>query len=94
MLRKPTGTRLVYVDNMRAGFGGMIMYHMIADSSAELIQMVNKIGVQRKWLQWPGTYREHFDICLTKRKLAIQAGAVELTQKELARKLYTRRPKV
>lgn len=60
----------VYVDNMRAGFGGMIMCHMIADSSAELIKMVDKIGVQRKWLQQSGSYREHFDICLTKRKLA------------------------
>jgi hypothetical protein len=35
----------VYVDDMGAPYRGMIMFHMIADSSAELLAMADKIGV-------------------------------------------------
>ena len=76
---------MVYVDNMRASFGRMVMCHMIADSTEELLAMADRIGVQRKWLQAKGTHREHFDICGSKRKLAVQAGAKEITMKELVR---------
>jgi hypothetical protein len=81
----------VYVDNMRATFGRMKMCHMIADSSEELLEMADKIGVQRKWLQDAGTYREHFDIALSKRKLAVEAGAIEITMSALGQKLLERR---
>ena len=81
----------VFVDDMRASFGGMTMCHMIADSREELDAMADRIGVQRKWIQKPGTYAEHYDICLSKRRLAVKAGAVEITLKELGRKLIERR---
>ena len=68
----------VYVDNMRASFGRMTMCHMIADTTEELLDMADRIGVQRKWLQYPGTWKEHFDIALSKRAMAIAAGAVEI----------------
>ena len=74
----------VYIDNARMGYGSMRMCHMLADSSAELLLMADKIGVQRKWIQCAGTWREHFDICLTKRSLALSNGAIEKTQRELA----------
>lgn len=73
----------VYVDDMRAPFRGMLMCHMIADTTEELVAMAERIGVRRKWVQHPGTAREHFDICLAKRALAVQAGAQEVTQREL-----------
>lgn len=73
----------VYVDDMKAKFGNMIMCHMIADTHQELMRMVDKIGVNRKWIQNEGHYNEHFDICLAKKKLAIQAGAVPVTKVEL-----------
>lgn len=73
----------VYVDNMKAGFGRMVMCHMIADSSEELLSMADAIGVDRKWIQHPGTHREHFDICKSKRAKAVELGAVEVTMREL-----------
>lgn len=62
----------------------MIMCHMIADSTEEILQMVKKIGVNPKWIQDAGTPREHFDICLSKKALAIKAGAKEIGFRELA----------
>jgi len=75
----------VYVDDVRHPFGRMIMCHLWADSDAELLAMVDKIGVQRKWIQGHpqlsfGKHRNasfvHFDISLEKKKLAIQHGAI------------------
>lgn len=74
----------VYVDDMRAPFGRMIMCHMMADTSDELLQMADTIGVARKWIQYPGTPKEHFDISLSKRALAVKHGAIEITQREMA----------
>lgn len=81
----------VYVDDYGAPFGRMIMCHMIADSMDELMSMADKIGVKRKWIQNPGKYSEHFDICLSKRKLAIMAGAIELSPKDLVRRMMDKK---
>jgi hypothetical protein len=70
---------------------------MIADTREELLQMADKIGVNRKWIQSEGTYREHFDICLSKKKLAIEKyGAKPVTMMELAKIIYSRKeaPKI
>ena len=76
----------VYVDDMKANFGNMVMCHMWADTDAELLAMADKIGVQRKWIQGHpelsfGKHRNaswvHFDIAMSKRALAVKAGAVE-----------------
>lgn len=45
--------------------------------------MADKIGVARKWLQKPGTHHEHFDVAMSKRKLAVSAGAKEIGRREL-----------
>jgi NRPS condensation-like uncharacterized protein len=81
----------VYVDDMRAPYGRMIMCHMAADTTDELLAMANRIGVSRKWLQKPGTWQEHFDIARSKRALAVAAGAVEVTRKELVQGMMRRR---
>lgn len=81
---------MVYVDNMRATLGRMRMCHMIADSTAELLEMSDRIRVSRHWIQYPGTYREHFDICLSKRRLAIEAGAIEITAHDLVLRIRAR----
>jgi hypothetical protein len=81
----------VYVDTMRANFGRMKMCHMVADTSAELMGMADRIGVDRKWVQDAGTDREHFDIALSKRSLAIGYGAQEVGMIELGRILRRKR---
>jgi rRNA maturation endonuclease Nob1 len=83
----------VYVDGMRAPLGRMVMCHMIADTSEELLLMADRIGVDRKWLQDAGTDREHFDIALSKRRLAIQHGAIEIGMRDLAVKIRAKREK-
>ncbi len=80
----------VYIDDMDAPYKGMIMCHMIADSNEELLEMADKIGVKRKWIQYPGTHKEHFDVCLSNKKKAIQLGAIEITWRELGRKVFSR----
>lgn len=76
----------VYVDDMAAPFGNMVMCHMWADTDDELLAMADKIGVQRKWIQGHptlsfGKHRNaswvHFDIAQSKRALAVRYGAVE-----------------
>lgn len=81
----------VYVDNARIPYHGMIMYHMLADSTAELLAMADRIGLNRKWIQNPGSDREHFDVGATKRALAVRAGAVEIGAREVAAILRNRR---
>lgn len=68
----------VYVDDMRAKFGRMVMCHMIGDEQ-DLHAMAQKIGVARKWYQG-----DHYDICLSKRELAVTFGAVPITMKQCA----------
>jgi hypothetical protein len=81
----------VYVDYMAAPFvtrrNVMVMCHMIADTTEELLAMADRLGLRREWLQDAGTYREHFDLAKTKRALAVQHGAVEVTQRELAQRV-------
>ena len=71
----------VYVDDVRHAFGRMVMCHLWADSLDELLAMVDRIGVQRKWLQQPPHASwVHFDITLSKKARALEAGAI-LTDK-------------
>lgn len=74
----------VYIDNYNASFQGMVMCHMVANTTEELLAMVDRIGVNRKWIQYLGTYNEHFDICLAKKALALKAGAVEISARDYA----------
>jgi len=82
---------MVYIDNYNAKFGRMIMCHMFADTTEELLLMCDKIGVARKWIQYPGTYKEHFDICLSKKAKALQLGAKEVGWREYADFLNNRK---
>lgn len=71
----------VYVDRANIPFGNMIMYHMLADTLDELHEMADKIGVRRRWFQ--NRNIPHYDICKSKRVLAIQFGAIEIDNRQL-----------
>jgi len=75
----------VYVDNARRPFGRLKMCHMIADTSDELLDMARAIGLRVKWLQYAGTHREHFDVSLSRRKRAIDRGAIEISSIDLVK---------
>ena len=82
---------VVYVDNAQIPYGRMKMCHMVADTPDELHAMADRIGVKRKWYQWP-TSAPHYDICLEKRKLAVENGAREVGRHELSKFLKWLRP--
>lgn len=81
----------VYVDRMRAAYGQMVMCHMVADTDEELHEMADRIGVRRRWHQKPGTPHSHYDICLSKRKLAVQFGALEVSRRGLVEIIQRKR---
>lgn len=72
----------VYVDDMEAPCGWMIMCHMVADTTQELCEMADHIGVSQRWIQKPGTAEEHFDISKGARSQAVRLGAQEITMQE------------
>lgn len=75
----------VYVDDMRAQFGSMVMCHMLADTDDELHAMAARIGLSRRWWQDPAkTAGSHYDVCLSKRAAAVAAGAFEITYRQAA----------
>lgn len=76
----------VYVDNARARFGRMVMCHMVADTEDELHALAMGIGMSREWYQG-----DHYDVSLHKRALALKAGAVTISRRDLGRWLAARR---
>lgn len=76
----------VYVDTMQANYRRYVMCHCWADTRDELFTMMTTIGVQLKRFQRPANVPiqgmnaswEHFDISMSKKKLAIKHGAVEV----------------
>ena len=83
---------MVYVDNMYATpmgqYGRMKMSHMVADTRAELIGMAQAIGLNPRWIQDGHRHNHvHFDVSLAMRRKAVDAGAQELTMREMSRML-------
>ena len=67
----------VYVGPSQYPYGRMVMCHMVADSLDELHEMATKIGV-RRWFQ--SGSRPHYDICKSKRRMALRFGAIEVDE--------------
>ena len=80
----------VFVDDMfkypLGRYGRMKMSHLIADSETELHAMAKKIGVARRWYQG-----DHYDVCLSKRQMAIALGAKPITLRELSKRVQRKR---
>lgn len=77
----------VYVDQARNAYRRMVMSHMIADTPAELHAMADRIGIPRRWYQAQAS-TPHYDVCQSKRALAIAAGAIEVDRRHLAAILH------
>lgn len=75
---------MVYVDSPKYRHFRYIMCHMIADTEEELHAMADKIGISRKHFQ-DKDGRPHYDICKTKRRLAIEHGAIEADTNHIIR---------
>ena len=57
------------------------MSHMLADTEEELHAMAAKIGLKRGWFQPLST--PHYDVSQTKRREALDNGAVEIGNHDL-----------
>ena len=81
----------VYVDDARNPYRRYIMCHMMADTYEELDEMREKLGLNLKWIQYAGGWKEHYDISLSKRTEALSHGAISITQRAFVEKLRRRR---
>ena len=66
--------------------------HLLADTTEELIEFAKSIGLKERWIQHPGTPKEHFDI-MSQRKVnqAIRLGAEVLNRRDFVQKLVEKR---
>lgn len=74
----------VYVDDMKRpatiGRGRPAIWsHLFADGPTELADFARQVGLRPEWLQNAGSHREHYDVTLTVRQLAISLGARAIT---------------
>lgn len=85
----------VYVDDMyrypMGGLGRMKMSHLLADSDSELLAFARSIGLNPQWHQSPGTAKSHFDVSMSRRRLAIDSGAQPITLRQAGEKVAYRR---
>lgn len=69
----------VYVDDMarpaNITFRPAKWSHLFADTSAELDEFRQRLGLREEWLQHRGTHREHYDVTATVRERALRLGA-------------------
>lgn len=77
----------VYVDPLR-NYGGSATFrwkhscHLFADTEEELHAFAKKIGMKRSWFQGEARL-PHYDLNARRRQAAVQAGAVEVTWREV-----------
>lgn len=79
--QEPPARFAVYVDAPIWPYRGMVMCHMFAERLEDLHAMADRIGVARRWFQnRPGF--PHYDISKSKRRLAVQFGALEVDRQQ------------
>lgn len=69
----------VYVDDMEARFRRMVMCHMTADAMGELHLFAARLGLKMEWFQG-----DHYDLSKTKRRKAVELGALEISIGQMA----------
>ncbi len=78
-------------------YRGDRMYHVLSDilgleGGRELRAFVRQYGLRAEWIQYAGTYREHFDVREDTGLLMLADGAArQVTNRELGTLLATKR---
>lgn len=85
----------VYVDPLYEHGGSKtfkwkVSCHMYADSLDELHAMAKAIGMKRSWFQDRPDF-PHYDLVSTRRKLAVEAGAIEVERQDAMRHAQRKR---
>ncbi len=86
-----TGPVAVYVDpltNWGWILGGVEVEscHMVADTDAELHALALRIGMRIEWAQkmdHENQYHHHYDLVASRRELAVEVGAIEITHDQI-----------
>jgi hypothetical protein len=83
----------VYVDTL-IDYGWKLgpSCHLIADTEEELHNFAAKIGMKRAWFQCGDKHAmPHYDLVSSRRKKAVELGAIEINRRQLSEKLNTYR---
>jgi len=76
----------VYVDDMRkpVRLNRFIANwsHLYADSSEELEEMALTLGLKPVWIQYAGTWKEHYDVTDQVRTQALKLGVIPVTYRQ------------
>lgn len=72
------------------------MYHLLsdlsgADGTRELLEAARACGMPTRFIQYPGTYREHFDVHGPMIEMLLARGARLVTNREVGTLLRARR---
>jgi hypothetical protein len=84
-------------DWLRAGVRqGDRMYHVLSDligpaGSAELRAFAVRYGLRPEWVQYAGTYREHFDARAVEGRQMLEDGAHQAANREVGQVLAAKR---
>lgn len=88
----------VYVDDMstsaNAERGSSHWFHLTSDSTEELTAFAVKLGLLASWIQFPGTWKERFNLTENMRQRALNHGAVEITPAQSAMLMKAKRNKL
>jgi Protein of unknown function (DUF4031) len=83
MMQSGESDSRVYVDLLPAGWGKWSGGgHMLANDLDALHAMADRIGLKRAWFQGDKTFA-HYDLTASKRRLAREAGAIDIELGEL-----------
>jgi hypothetical protein len=80
---------MVYVD-MLIDYGWRLgpSCHLLADTEEELHAFASKIGMKRAWFQSGEKHSmPHYDLVASRRRRAVELGAIEIDRKQLCEKL-------
>lgn len=84
----------VYIGTLEFEYKGMLMSHMGSPNLEALHRIAVKLGI-RKWFHDDDKHlHPHYDVCKSKKQLAIKLGVIEIDDKELINRCHPNLKKV